>query len=53
MGTTRRALMVAVALSSLAVGGTAAAGYIDGNKLFEECQRSDDPDEPALPPRSP
>jgi hypothetical protein len=40
-----RAVLVAVALASLVVGGAAAAGFIDGNKLFADCQGGDDPRE--------
>jgi hypothetical protein len=40
-----RAMLIAAALSSLAVAGDFAAGdFVDGNKLFEECQSGDDPD---------
>jgi hypothetical protein len=34
----RRAMLVAVALSSLVVQEADAAAYIDGNKLLEECE---------------
>jgi Rap1a immunity proteins len=37
-GATRCVMIVAVVLSSLVVGGTAAADYVDGNRLFDECQ---------------
>jgi len=40
---TRRAMLVAVALSCL-VGGGAAAGFWTGNELLDECQ--DDPSSP-------
>ena len=43
--TMRRAMLVAVALSCLAAAGDFAVGdFVDGNKLFEECQSGDDPD---------
>jgi hypothetical protein len=34
---TRRTLIVALALSNLAVGGTAAGDFVDGNKLLQHC----------------
>jgi Rap1a immunity proteins len=37
-------LLVAVALSCLVVAGPAATeGFIDGNKLFRDCEGGDDP----------
>jgi hypothetical protein len=39
---TLRAMLVAVALSSLVVGGQAKANYINGNNLIDECQLGDD-----------
>jgi hypothetical protein len=38
-----RAILVAVALSCLLVGGADAASYFDGDKLFDECQVPFDP----------
>jgi Rap1a immunity proteins len=40
-----RAILIAVALSSLVVGGEATAGFTDGNGLFRDCQGGDDPRE--------
>ena len=45
-------MMVALALSSLVVGGTTAAQTLtDGNELYDECRGGDDPQDSERAPK--